>query len=76
LLGDWRPGSLTSPQEARRRISQQTQLRLLGTQKSKSSAMIVALAWGMEVEQVEGNNLPINDRIPRVDIRWWQGSPS
>ena len=38
--------------------------------------MIVALAWGMEVEQVEGNSLPISDRIPRVDIRWWQGSPS
>jgi len=22
---------------------------------------------------VEGNSLPISDRIPRVDIRWWQG---
>jgi len=44
VFGDWRPGSLTSSQEARRRISQQTQLRLLGTQKSKSNAMVVALA--------------------------------
>ena len=23
-----------------------------------------------------GNNLPISDRIPKVDIRWWQGCPS
>jgi len=35
--------------------------------------MIVALAWGVKVVWVEGNNLPISDRIPIVDIRWWQG---
>jgi len=35
--------------------------------------MIVAPAWGVKVEWVEGNNLLISDRIPKVDIRWWQG---
>ena len=30
----------------------------------------------MKVEWVGGNTLLINDRIPRVDIRWWQGFPS
>ena len=68
VLDDRRPSGLTSPQEARRRISQQTQVRLLGTQKSKSNEIIVALAWGMGVEYVERNNLSISDRIPREGI--------
>ena len=35
--------------------------------------MIVASAWGVKVEWVGGNTLLISDRIPKVDIRWWQG---
>ena len=31
---------------------------------------------GHEAEEVGGNTLLINDRIPRVDICWWQGFPS
>jgi len=27
----------------------------------------------MKVVWVEGNSLPISDRISRVDIRWWEG---
>ena len=36
VLDDGRSGGLTSSQEARRRISQQTWIRLLETQKKKS----------------------------------------
>jgi len=35
--------------------------------------MIVASAWDVKVEWVEGDSLPISDRIPRPDIRRWQG---
>ena len=35
VFGNWRPGSLTSPQEARRRISRQAQLKLMKAQKCK-----------------------------------------
>ena len=35
--------------------------------------MTVAPAWGVKAEWVEGNELLISDRIPRGDIRWWQG---
>jgi len=35
--------------------------------------MIVVPTQGVKVVWVEGNSLPISDRIPRVDIRWWQG---
>ena len=44
VFGDWRPGSLPSLQEARRRISQQYQMRPLENSASKSNATIAALA--------------------------------
>jgi len=37
------------------------------------SKMIVAPTKGVRGVWVEGNSLPISDRIPRVDIRWWHG---
>ena len=42
-------------------------------QACKFSKTIVTTSWGVKVEWVEENNLPISGRIPRVDIRWWQG---
>ena len=37
---------------------------------------MVAPTWGMKVEWVGGNTLHISDKIPKVDIRWWQDFPS
>jgi len=42
-------------------------------QACKFSKTIVTTAWGVKVEWIEGNRLPISGRTPRVDIRWWQG---
>jgi len=44
VFGDWRSGSLISPQEARRRISRQAQSKLMKGPKSVSSS--VQLQWG------------------------------